>query len=136
MTGMYRLAALSLAAATLLWAGPASAERKQKPKQVRDTGVDEVVQTVEARNAEAALEAMTSRSDAGLAEVVKDDGTVVLDLEGRFMNVVLAHPTADGHHELTCQTGHEAVKQAASARTGTPRTAKQAAPTTDARELK
>lgn len=107
--------AIVAAASALLFAGVASADKpdkdkKQKPRQVLDTGVDLVPADP---TGEEALEQMTSRSSEGLTVVRHDNGMLSVDLDGRFMNVMLAAPNADGTHSLSCLTGSEARKQAA-----------------------
>ena len=138
-TGLLGASALTLAAVFGM-SGMVAAQRpgKQKPRQVPETGVEKV-QTPADVAGEALLEQMTSRSSADLVEVVRADGAVAMDLEGRFMNVMLATPTADGGMAIACETGAEALKNAASpGRPATDRTTPAApvsAPTA-ARELK
>src|SRR5215213_10027789 len=85
---------------------------KQKPRQVPQTGVEAVVPTPADVAGEALLEQMTSRSSEGLVEVVHPDGTVSVDLQGRFMNVMLATAATDGALTVSCETGPEALKHA------------------------
>ena len=115
MNGSSRFRAVILAAASaLLFASVASADKptdkKHKPKQIPDTGV-ELVPSDPA--GEAALEQMTSRSSEGLTLVTHDNGMLSVDLEGRFMNVMVATPNADGTRTFSCLTGSHASKQAA-----------------------
>lgn len=117
--------ALCAAAVLTVWVAPAFAGRpedkpkKQKPQQVAPTGAEDAA-TPSAADlaAEKALEAMTSQSTEGLEMVEHVDGTVSVDLEGRFMSVMLATPTADSGYALSCLTGHEAVEQARLATAG------------------
>lgn len=60
---------------------------------------------------EADLERMTSRSSDGLVPVTRADGTVAVDLEGRFMSVMVAGPAGGA----ACHTG-KAVVDASRAR--------------------
>lgn len=120
MNGSSRFRVLIVAAASaLLIAGAASADKpdkpkKQKPRQVLDTGV-ELVPSDPA--GEAALEQMTSRSSEGLTVVRHDNGMLSVDLEGRFMSVMVATQAADGTAALSCLTGSQAVKSASAAQT-------------------
>ena len=113
-----RFRAVILAAASaLLFTSLAQAdkpdkERKQKPRQVVDTGVERISTDP---SGEALLEQMTSRSSAGLAVVRHDNGMLSVDLQGRFMNAMRATPNADGTHTLSCTAGSQAGKQASSA---------------------
>jgi hypothetical protein len=84
---------------------------KQKPRQVPQTGVEKVPTPADLAG-EAALEQMTSRSSEGLVEVVHPDGSVSLDLQGRFMNVLIAAVREDGTHTASCEVGHQALKRA------------------------
>ena len=106
--GALTLAALFTASAIVAAQKPG----KQKPRQVPHTGVETVVQTPADVAGEAVLEQMTSRSSQGLVEVVHADGTVSMDLQGRFMNVMLATPATEGGLTVSCETGPEALKHA------------------------
>lgn len=55
------------------------------------------------------LRSMLSRSTEGLVPVYRGDGTVVLDLEGRFMSVAVARKQADGTVEHECVTDEAAA---------------------------
>jgi hypothetical protein len=50
----------------------------------------------------AALAALVDESDAGLSEVVLPDGTVVMDLQGRFQEAVVVQVAPDGTRHLAC----------------------------------
>jgi hypothetical protein len=108
-----RVAILVVASAVLL-ASAASAEKpagkKQKPRQVPDAGVEEMVSSDPAGDAR--LEQMTSRSSEGLTVAEHDGGMLSVDLQGRFMNVMVVTPAVDGHASVSCLSGHEARKQA------------------------
>lgn len=54
------------------------------------------------KQADAELEQMLSRSDAGLQQVHRPDGTVSVNLEGRFMSASVARIGADGKVETLC----------------------------------
>jgi hypothetical protein len=65
---------------------------------------------------EAQLVQMTSESTEGLKAVTLPDGSTRVDLEGRFMSVLVATPTSDGGTEITCNTGTDALKKIKHAR--------------------
>lgn len=48
------------------------------------------------------LDAALSRSSSGLNEETLPNGTVRLDLQGRFMSASVAHLDANGHLQTTC----------------------------------
>ena len=109
------LAALAVVATT----GQASAEPKKEHRhgqQVVPTGAEDAPAAARRSVAEDAaqgeLERMTSRSTEGLTAVMHADGTVSMDLEGRFMNVLVA----DDGGQVSCRTP---AGEAASA-TGAP----------------
>jgi hypothetical protein len=114
MRGVRAAGVLTLAA-VLGTAGLAAAQGrgKQKPRQMPQTGVERV-STPADLDGEAALEQMTSRSSEGLVEVVHPDGSVSIDLQGRFMNVMLAAVLEDGSHGASCAVGNQALKLATS----------------------
>jgi hypothetical protein len=74
---------------------------------------------------------MTSESDAGLVAVKQSDNSVRVNLDDRFMSVLVATPTSDGGDEVSCHTGQDAratVKRAQQIADGTlPKPAKSAA---------
>lgn len=73
----------------------------RRPQQVPSTGVElplTPADTVGIRN----LDAFTNRSTEGLTFEYRVDGTIGLDLQGRFQNVMLAHRLPDGRLELNC----------------------------------
>jgi hypothetical protein len=55
---------------------------------------------------------MTSESSEGLTIEKRADGTEAVNLEGRFMSVMIATPAANGGYVLECQTGDGAVAHA------------------------
>jgi len=57
--------------------------------------------------AEVQLQQLLRRDSDGLVEVVHPDGSVSIDLEGRFMNASLARIDADGELETICTTNHD-----------------------------
>jgi hypothetical protein len=60
----------------------------------------------------AKLAASTSESSSGLRKTVTVSGATKVDLEGRFMSVMVATPTADGGYEVNCYTGEGAAEHA------------------------
>ena len=56
----------------------------------------------EAQQMADALKQMANQSTDGLVQVRQGDGTVSMDLDGRFQNVVLAKKNADGTVEQAC----------------------------------
>jgi hypothetical protein len=60
----------------------------------------------------AQLAASTSESSTGLRKTVTLGGGSKVDLDGRFMSVMVATPTADGGYEVNCYTGEGAVEHA------------------------
>ena len=109
------LCAFGLAAFALLGADGATANAKptKKPQQVPETGVEELRPvTLADQQGAARLEEMTSRSDEGLVEVLHDDGSASMWLQGRFMSVMLASPLTDGTTIASCHTGEDALKRA------------------------
>lgn len=113
-----RTVILAAMSAALLFANAASADKpdkeKRKPRQVVDTGVEllPVDQT-----AEDLLEQMTNRSSEGLTVVRHANGMASVDLEGRFMNVMVATAAPDGSAVFSCQTGAQARRSASAAAT-------------------
>ena len=129
-------AALSVSAAQA--ADKPEPNATQLPQQVAPTGEEDAVQTAPAARAaasvavserqllEAELIEMTDESDEGLDRVVLPDGTSMVDLEGRFMSVMVATPTEDGTVTISCHTGEDAVAHALHAHDVTTGTAKPA----------
>lgn len=60
----------------------------------------------------AKLAASTSESSSGLRKTATLSGGTKVDLDGRFMSVMVATPTADGGYEVNCYTGEGAVEHA------------------------
>lgn len=112
-------------------AGALSAKEPRLPDQVL-TGADDaataapsaarsaVARTTSAQPSAADLEAnlrhMTSESSEGLVAVKTADGGQQMNLDERFMSVMVAVPTADGHVEASCVTGDHAVDAVHAAR--------------------
>ena len=97
-------------AAALSFAAPAGADeangrKKGRPHQVVPTGAEDARPPTTAElAAEAELDAVTSRSSEGLTEVLHVDGTVSMDLEGRFQHVLVRTENADGTAGYGCST--------------------------------
>ena len=92
----------------------------QLPRQTIPTGEEDVPQQASAaRKATAAaadpqklereLVRMTSESDQGLTPVKQSDNSVRVNLDDRFMSVLVATPTSDGGNEISCHTGKDAL---------------------------
>ena len=118
--------------AILALSGTAAAQQrdkqKDKPRQVPDTGVETPLPPTPADIVgEAALERMISRSSEGLVEVEHPDGTVSMDLQGRFMSVMLLRTDASGTPVLSCVTGDGTLEHAGHAHTATSAATKGAA---------
>ncbi len=94
----------------------------QLPQQVLPTGEEDAsarAQEFSARAAQSAtltveqkLREMTSESTEGLQTVRRDDGTIGIDLQGRFQSVLIATPTEDGRFVISCHTGEDAREHA------------------------
>ncbi len=141
--GLRRAGALTLTAVFGMSA-MVSAQKpgRQKPRQVPQTDIETVVDAPGEAVGEALLEQMTSRSADGLVEVGYADGTVSMDLQGRFMSVMVATTAADGSQAVACETGPKALTNAQAVRSdgpaGSRKSARPATPAaaTAARELK
>jgi hypothetical protein len=75
------------------------------PQQLPQTGAEDG-RPVTPSEAQAIkqLEAMTSQSLEGLTFEQRADGTIGIDLQGRFMHVMRAHPGEHGS-EVSCRVG-------------------------------
>ena|SRR5688572_23458442 len=118
---------LAFAVGTSLMGGAALAQDKaaasiQLPDQVA-TGEEDAAapaaRSALARSAaptreqlEQQLLEMASESSEGLTTERLANGSEAVDLEGRFMSVVIATPAKDGGHVLACDTGEGAVEHA------------------------
>jgi hypothetical protein len=90
----------------------------QLPQQVLPTGEEDAsprAQDFAARSAqserltlEQQLREMTSESAEGLVTIRLDDGTIGIDLQGRFQSVLIAKQTEDGRFVVSCHTGEDA----------------------------
>ena len=124
---------LALAVGIGLSSGAALAQDKgaakvQLPQQIQTGAEDAAAEAAEApavaaRSAartaaptreqlEKQLLEMTSESSEGLTIEKRADGTEAVNLEGRFMSVMIATPAANGGYVLECQTGDGAVAHA------------------------
>jgi hypothetical protein len=59
------------------------------------------------------IAALTNRSVEGLQPVFHADGTIALHLQGRFLNLSVAHIDADGNLSMQCLTAPPALAHAA-----------------------
>ncbi len=137
-TGWLSAGALTLAAVLGMSGTVAAQKPKHKPHQIPQTDIPPAVAPAPDEEAagEALLEQMTSRSSEGLVELVRADGTVSMDLEGRFMNVMVVSPKAEGGEAASCATSFEALKHAPVVSVPASRVPKIAKTTTVPRELK
>jgi hypothetical protein len=105
-----------------LAAGSAAADpgkpNRGRPHQTVPTGADDAAGATTDAAAEAELEQMTSRSSAGLTPIVRADGTIEVDLEGRFMSVAVAAPDGKAHCHDT-RAGVRGARARQAARPGT-----------------
>lgn len=96
--------------------------KTQLPQQVLPTGAEDAVAarapaarsataTPDASQLERELIHMTSESDAGLVAVKQSDGSTRVNLDGRFMSVLVSTPTSDGGNEVSCHSGKDAQDQ-------------------------
>jgi hypothetical protein len=112
---------LSLALGVPLLSAVALAQEAptQLPQQVLPTGAEDATTPraqefaaraarSEAQSLEQKLREMTSESAEGLVTIRRDDGTIGIDLQGRFQSVLIATPTADGRFVVSCHTGEDA----------------------------
>lgn len=112
-------------------ATPPESRPVQRPQQVIPTGAEDGKAAVR-RGASvvrapkdqriAELEAMTNQSSEGLRVVKRRDGVRMVDLQGRFMHVSLALPTADGSVVRTCSTGGDVIDRLIAAHAPKPAT--------------
>lgn len=119
-------------ACALLWAGASAAQDKPAPvvtqvyQQALPTGEEdaparaetfaEKATQVERLSAEQRLREMVNDSTEGLDTVRLPDGTVGMDLAGRFMHVMVATPTEDGSFVASCHVGEDALTHVQQAR--------------------
>jgi hypothetical protein len=98
-----------LAAALFVFAAPGEARAEpgkahRHGQQIVPTGAEDTPaaarRTAAEEEAQAEMERMTSRSAEGLVPVLHADGTVSMDLEGRFMNIAVA----DEAGQASCRT--------------------------------
>lgn len=75
----------------------------------RQTGQTRGLTAQEERRLADALKEMLSHSTEGLVEVKREDGSVSVDLQGRFQNVIVAAVEADGTVTHACVDNHLAA---------------------------
>lgn len=92
--------------------------KKGKPQQVVPTGAEDAaaapVTAAEAQG-EADLARMLDRTTEGLRSFQLPDGTVAVDLEGRFMHASVATKRPDGSVAVSCGASHKELAQAKAA---------------------
>jgi len=106
------LAGLLLTAALLFLTGTADAQdrTRRRPEQIPPAGNEDSERPTPAEDLGArTLDAITSRSTAGLTFEQRADGTIGLDLQGRFMNVLTAATGKDGRLDISCHTDGDAT---------------------------
>jgi len=91
-------------------AAPAAAATARAPAARSAVAAKASAPSTEDLNAK--LAASTSESSAGLRKTVTLGGGSKVDLDGRFMSVMVATPTADGGYEVNCYTGEGAAEHA------------------------
>jgi hypothetical protein len=104
------VAGVPLTAALVLTAAIAFAQegQRRRPEQVAPTGAEDAAKpTAEDEAGSKLIDAMTSESTKGLTFEHRADGTIGLDLQGRFMNVLTASVGKDGRIEVFCHKGGE-----------------------------
>jgi hypothetical protein len=112
LTGLLSIAALLLLTATV----SAQDVGRRRPEQVPATGLeDAALPTPTDVEGLRTLDAITDRSTDGLTFEQRADGTIALDLQGRFMHVITAAPGRDGHLDISCHTGVDAKAASAAA---------------------
>jgi|SRR6476660_8227140 hypothetical protein len=135
--GVLAVAAMLGSSATLAAQKP----DKQKPHQVRQTDAEPPAPaSADAIAAEALLEEMTSQVSDDLVAIAHPDGTISMDLQGRFMSVMVVKTNKDGSQTTACETGHDAfvdalAKHAPTAPVSKPQTKTTETPT-PAREIR
>lgn len=122
--GWRHASALTLAALVGL-SGTAAAQKpnKQKPHQVRQTDAEPTAPaTAEEAAGDALLEQMTSQVSDDLLAIGHPDGTISMDLQGRFMSVMIVKTNKDGSQAVSCETGEDALAHALGKKTPADRT--------------
>jgi hypothetical protein len=97
---------IPVASVVALCAGTVSAER-QRPSQIVPTGAEDSVRPTAAdeegiRN----TDALVNESTEGLTVVEHANGTLSVDLDGRFQHVLRARHTHDGKLDVSCDVDH------------------------------
>lgn len=110
ITANRSLVPLLFTAILVLAAGTAGAQVPVRPpQQVPQTGADDAVPLTQADvQGLRTLQAITSRSFEGLTFEQRPDGTLGIDLQGRFQHVLMASPGPDGSLNLSCLSGDHA----------------------------
>jgi hypothetical protein len=106
---------LILAASLLVSMAVSAQSPVRRPQQVPATGAEDGrARTPAEVEGARTLDAITSRSFAGLTYDQRADGTLTINLQGRFQNVMMATPGADGRLNAFCQTS-ESLKSPSAA---------------------
>lgn len=75
----------------------------------RQTGESRPLTQDESKRLADGLKKLINRSTEGLVEVRMDDGTISMDLQGRFQNVMVAKQNEDGNLDTSCLDNLEAA---------------------------
>jgi len=108
----WRAASAFTLAAVIGLSGTLAAQKptRQKPHQVRQTDAEPAAPaSADDAAGEALLEEMTSQVSDDLVAIGHPDGTISMDLQGRFMSVRLVKTRPDGSQEVSCEVGKEAL---------------------------
>jgi predicted nucleic acid-binding Zn-ribbon protein len=108
-----------LSALAVAQEAPAPKENASRlPQQILPTGEEDASARAqdftaraarsEAQSLEQQLREMTSESTEGLVTIRQDNGSIGMDLQGRFQSVLIAKQTEDGRYVVSCHTGEDA----------------------------
>jgi hypothetical protein len=75
----------------------------------RETGMTRPLTQDESAKLAAGLRALINNTDEGLVQIQREDGSVSMDLQGHFQNVMLARRESDGTVSLSCVDNLEAA---------------------------
>jgi hypothetical protein len=95
---------------------PKKANKKTNAQLTIPTGAEDAPGATAVEPRDQQLERMLSRSMEGLKVVQHPDGMRSLDLEGRFLHVMLAVPDGKGGTRMVCTTDHATAQAAGSSK--------------------
>ena len=110
---MKRVALLSLLAMMAL-PGHTLDRSKKESIEVRSQEQDAPESAVIERLKSVTVRENNRRSD-DLEPVTQPDGSVIVDLDGRFLHALVAHVAEDGSIHFACTDSHQVVEQALNA---------------------